>query len=145
LQSVTTKPLKLLPAATSTSRYGPAALGGGVEAGSALYCETVSDPSPVAVAVVESFETGQVVDDVAEVQFPELVVPLGGVAGAGTVGITEDDEPEAVPAPDALLAVTVNVYASPAVRPVMVVVVGGVVPETVSPPQVVQAGFGVTV
>ena len=142
LQSVTVRLLKLLPAATSTSKDGPAALGG-VPAGSALYCDTVSDPSPVAVAMVGPLVTGQLVDDVADVQFPELVAPLGGAAGAGAVGVTDDEAPDGVPAPTELAAVTVKVYAVPPVRPVMVVL--SELLDTVSPPHEAQLGPGVTV
>jgi hypothetical protein len=63
----------------------------------------------VAVADVGPLVTGQLVDAVADVQFPELVAPLGGAAGAGAVGVTDDDGPDADPGPTELVAVTVRV------------------------------------
>jgi hypothetical protein len=50
-----------------------------------------------------------------------LLVALTDVGASGTVdGIAEAEAVEAEPVPDAFVAVTVNVYAVPLVRPVIV-------------------------
>jgi hypothetical protein len=74
------------------------------------------------------------------------VTPVGA-AGASASVIAVDPEPPPDPAdplPSAFTAVTVKVYATPGVRPVIVVVVGGGVPATVRPVQAEHAGLAVT-
>src|SRR5688572_24538798 len=69
-----------------------------------------------------------------------VLLGLAGTAEAGqivhpaqppAVGVTGADAADAGPVPMALVAVTVNVYAVPLVRPVTVVLVAGGVPVTV--------------
>src|SRR4051794_15892938 len=62
---------------------------------------------------------------------PPVTVPIVGAPGtvAGTAGVTAVDLPEVVPAPTALIAVTVNVYDVPFVSPVTTAEVA--VPATV--------------
>ena len=58
---------------------------------------------------------------VAEVGKMKVVVkPVGAVGAVGTVGVTLLEGADARPVPAALCAVTVNVYATPPVNPVMV-------------------------
>lgn len=66
--------------------------------------------------------------------WPSPAVPVTAVGAPGTVaGVTADDADDAVPVPAALVAVTVNVYAVPFVKPVTVAVVAPVV-VAVNPP-----------
>jgi hypothetical protein len=58
-------------------------------------------------------------------------VPIVGASGA-VAGVTELDALDAVLVPNALVAVTVKVYAVPFVRPVMVI--GDEPPVAVMPP-----------
>ena len=69
--------------------------------------------------------------------FPCVAVPIVGAPGTVT-GVTEFEADEAVPVPTAFLAVAVNVYAVPLVRPVTVN--GELAPVAVIPP-----GIDVTV
>src|ERR1035437_5776680 len=75
--------LKLLPEATSTSRYTPDAEKVGLPTGSEPYWEPVSDPSPLAQTVVPSLVALQVPDDLAAEQLCQLVAPDGGAGGGG--------------------------------------------------------------
>jgi hypothetical protein len=52
---------------------------------------------------------------------PPVAATLVGVPGAVIGGVTADEAPDDVPAPTALVAVTVNVYATPFVNPVTVI------------------------
>jgi hypothetical protein len=85
LQSVIVRLLKLLPAATSTSKYPPGVEKLGLATGSLAYSDTVTAPTPVPLTVVASLVALQVADELEDEQFCELVAPTGGEGG-------EDDE-----------------------------------------------------
>src|SRR5438270_7423851 len=72
---------------------------------------------------------------------PGAAIPAGG----GAVGVTLLEGAEAAPVPTALVAVTVNVYVVPLVRPVTVAVVGAVPPAGAFTVAVPLAGLEVTV
>ena len=63
--------------------------------------------------------------------FPAVAVPIVGAFGV-VAGTTELLVPDAVLVPNAFVAVTVNVYVVPFVRPVMVI--GDAPPVAVKPP-----------
>ena len=88
LQSVIVRLVKLLPAATSTSKYPPGVEKLGLATGSLAYWDTVTAPTPVPLAVVASLVALQVPDELEDEQFCELVPPAGGEGGEGG----EDDE-----------------------------------------------------
>jgi hypothetical protein len=85
--------LKLLPDATSTSKYPPGVENVGLATGSLAYSDTVTAPTPVPLAVVASLVALQVPDEVEDEQFCELVAPAGGEGGEGG----EDDGGEGEP------------------------------------------------
>ena len=62
---------------------------------------------------------------------PAVAVPIVGAPGT-LAGVTLFDAADAAPVPTAFVAVTVNVYAVPLVRPVTVI--GEAEPVPVSPP-----------
>lgn len=72
------------------------------------------------------------VHDTDACAFPGVALTPVGAPGT-VVGVTAEDADEADPVPTALVAVTVNVYAVPFVRPVTVAVVAPVV-VAVKPP-----------
>jgi len=63
--------------------------------------------------------------------FPRVAVPIVGASGT-VAGVTEFDALDAVLVPTLFVAVTVNVYAVPLVRPV--IVIGDEPPYAVKPP-----------
>ena len=67
---------------------------------------------------------------------PAVAVPIVGAPGtvAATFGVTLFDAAEVAPAPIAFVALTVNVYAVPLVRPVTLIDVHGAVQVPVLPP-----------
>ena len=79
---------------------------------------------------VPPFEDGAVNVMVAG-EFPRVAVPIVGAPGTAA-GVTEFDADDAVLVPELLVAVTVNVYAVPLVRPVTVM--GDEEPLAVMPP-----------
>ena len=79
---------------------------------------------------VPPFEDGAVNVMVAW-EFPRVAVPIVGAPGTAA-GVTEFDADDAVLVPELLVAVTVNVYAVPLVRPVTVM--GDEEPLAVMPP-----------
>jgi hypothetical protein len=82
---------------------------------------------------------------VAEPSPAVAVTPVGAPGTVGPVGVTEFEGSEGAPVPTALVAVTVNVYAVPFVRPVTVVLVAGGDPVTVFGVCAVDPMYGVTV
>ena len=72
------------------------------------------------------------VQDTLAVPLPALAVASFGAPGT-VFGVTADEAPEAEPAPAALVAVTVNVYDVPLVRPVTVHEVAPVVVHVFEP------------
>ena len=63
--------------------------------------------------------------------FPRVAVPMVGASGA-VAGVTLFEAADADPVPTAFVAVTVNVYAVPLVRPITVI--GEAPPAPVNPP-----------
>ena len=63
--------------------------------------------------------------------FPRVAVPMVGASGV-VAGVTLFEADEADPVPTAFVAVTVNVYAVPLVRPITVI--GDEPPAPVNPP-----------
>src|SRR5437762_2044788 len=70
------------------------------------------------------------VQDTVAWAFPPVAVTLVGASGAWA-GVTAFDGTEAGPRPKALLAVTLNVYVVPLVRPDTVTLVTGGDPDTI--------------
>ena len=66
----------------------------------------------------------------------EVSATTTGLAGVGLAGVIAAELPEAVEVPAALVAVTVNVYAVPLVKPVTMAVVADPTEAPVSPPGV---------
>ena len=112
-----------------------------------MHVPTVTKASTPPLVIVQTPE----VDDVQETVNAELdvavsvgVVPKFFAPGFANVidcepkGVADPDAPEALPAPALLVAVTVNVYAVPFVKPVTMI--GLVAPLAVNPP-----GLDVTV
>ena len=73
------------------------------------------------------------------------VTPVGAPGAVAAVGVTEFDGADTAPEPLELEACTVNVYAVPAVSPVIVAVVAGGDPVTVVGVCAVEPINGVTV
>jgi hypothetical protein len=86
LQSVIVRLEKLLPEVTCTSKYSSDVEKLGLPTGSLPYWDTVTDPSPLPLAVVSSLVALQVPDELDEEQFWELVTPDGGEGGEGGEG-----------------------------------------------------------
>ena len=77
---------------------------------------------------------------------PAVAVTLvGAPGGVGAVGVTALDCEDVGPVPTALVALTVNVYVAPLVRPVIVALVAGGDPVTVIGACAVEPMYGVTV
>lgn len=89
------------------------------------------------VIALPPFETGAEKLTLALVLLTATTAPIVGAPGT-VASITLLEAPDAAPVPIALLATTVNVYAVPGVRVVMVI--GFVAPTAVNPP-----GLDVTV
>ena len=70
--------------------------------------------------------------------------PVGAPGAIEPVGVTEFDWADTGPVPLLFAAWTVNVYAVPAVRPLMVVLVAGGAPVTVVGVWAVDPMYGVT-
>ena len=89
---------------------------------------------------------GALQDTTAEAS-PAVAETPPGAAGAvaGALGVTDADAADAGPVPTAFVAVTVNVYAVPLLRPVTVVAVPGGDPVTVVVACAVAPTYGVTV
>ena len=103
-----------------------------------------SSPPPVIVHTPEVDDVKPTVKLESEVAVNVGVVPKFFAPGFANVidcepkGVADPDAPEALPAPALLVAVTVNVYAVPFVKPVTMI--GLVAPLAVNPP-----GLDVTV
>jgi hypothetical protein len=88
-------------------------------------------PSALGVVEVSATTTG-----LAGVGLAGVGLAGVGLAGVGLAGVIAAELPEAVEVPAALVAVTVNVYAVPLVKPVTMAVVADPTEAPVSPPGV---------
>jgi hypothetical protein len=104
---------KLFPGEDATSKYSDPAEK--PETGSEEYCETVTVPEPLAVAVTDPTLPAVPIEAVA-VPPPELLVALFCDEGAFPTMTTVLDTAELALVPTGLVAVTVNEYASPTTR-----------------------------
>jgi hypothetical protein len=105
---------------------------GGTVVGAAVVGGTVVGAVVTGGTVVGGTVVGAVV--VGGTVVGGTVVGAEVVGGTGAVGVTADDAAEGAEVPAVFVATTVNVYAVPSVRPVMVAVVPGAGTKRVWPP-----------
>ena len=84
-------------------------------------------------------------ETVADAFRPVAETPVGAPGAVGAAGVTVFDAVDTGPVPMPLVAVTVNVYADPFVRPPMVALVAGGLPDTVTGAWATAPAYGVTV